>query len=169
MSVKKKNLHGLQAKHFPRSIKWRLDADYVKKLSPEEKQWLADFNDMYYGADFRCEHDWTDEERRKAYVDKNVANVDLYSAVDSAGMMAPLDDQQEADPTSPDIRPTPRFLSSPEYKEAVGKFRAHLHQGRKATPPVDTPAFRAARRRLEAITRGEAVEDIGPQDSDDDT
>lgn len=82
VSKKKKNLHGLRPATFPRSVRWRVDQDYTDKLSPEDRQFLAEFNDAYYGADFRGTDpdDWGPEERRERYRAKNAANRDLYSS-----------------------------------------------------------------------------------------
>ena len=70
---------GLLARNFPRSVSWRVDQDYFNKLTPEEQRWLAEFNDRFYGADFRGESVvfWEEHERRRAYRDKNAANRDL--------------------------------------------------------------------------------------------
>ena len=70
---------GLAAATFPRSVAWRVDQDYAERLSTDERQWLAEFNDSYYGADFRgvVEGRWSTDERREVYRAKNAANRDL--------------------------------------------------------------------------------------------
>ena len=70
---------GLAAATFPRSVAWRVDQDYAERLSVDERRWLAEFNDAYYGADFRgvAEEPWTTEARRVVYRAKNAANRDL--------------------------------------------------------------------------------------------
>ena len=70
---------GLAAATFPRSVAWRVDQDYAERLSTDERQWLAEFNDSYYGADFRgvAEGRWSTDERREVYRAKNAANRDL--------------------------------------------------------------------------------------------
>lgn len=70
---------GLAAATFPRSVSWRVDQDYADRLSSDERRWLAEFNDAYYGADFRnvAEEPWTTEARRVVYRAKNAANRDL--------------------------------------------------------------------------------------------
>ena len=63
----------------PRSVAWRVDQDYVSTLAPKHKEWLAQFNDRFYGADFRGESEvtWSTDERREVYRAKNRANRDL--------------------------------------------------------------------------------------------
>lgn len=70
---------GLAAATFPRSVAWRVDQDYAERLSSDARRWLAEFNDAYYGADFRgvAEEPWTTEARRVVYRAKNAANRDL--------------------------------------------------------------------------------------------
>lgn len=70
---------GLAAATFPRSVAWRVDQDYAERLSNDARLWLAEFNDAYYGADFRgvAEEPWTTEARRVVYRAKNAANRDL--------------------------------------------------------------------------------------------
>jgi hypothetical protein len=56
-----------------------VDQDYADRLSADERRWLAEFNDRFYGADFRGEAEvsWSTEDRRAVYRDKNRANRDL--------------------------------------------------------------------------------------------
>lgn len=70
---------GLAAATFPRSVAWRVDQDYAERLSADERRWLAEFNDAFYGADFRGVTDerWSTEARREVYRAKNAANRDL--------------------------------------------------------------------------------------------
>ena len=70
---------GLAAATFPRSVAWRVDQDYAEVLSTEDRRWLAEFNDAFYGADFRgvTEGRWSTDERREVYRAKNAANRDL--------------------------------------------------------------------------------------------
>lgn len=169
-SSKGRNVYGLYRRNHPRSISWRVDYDYTDRLSPEEREWLSEFTDRFYGGDFRGDpgQEWSPAERRKAYVDKNVANVDLYSALDGANLLDPIDEQFELESPKVDVGPTPSFLSTDDYKSAVNQFRSHLAPGRKPVSPEDTPAFRAARRRLERIAAsGQAVEDSRDPEGDD--
>lgn len=46
---KPSKLWGLEARTFSRGARHLMDQDYFDKLSPEEKQWLSDFNETYYG------------------------------------------------------------------------------------------------------------------------
>lgn len=75
-------LAALSPASFPRSVAWRVDADYVRDLGPEDRAWLAAFNDRYYGADFRGESpaEWSVADRRESYRAKNAANRDMMTA-----------------------------------------------------------------------------------------
>lgn len=77
---KKRNSFGVIPGTHPRSVRWAVDFDYVHKLTAEEKEFLAEFTDSYYGADFRSQPEgWDREERRKAYGRKNSANRDGFT------------------------------------------------------------------------------------------
>lgn len=42
----------MEARTFNRGARYMIDQDYVNDLSPEDKQWLSDFNETYYGNKF---------------------------------------------------------------------------------------------------------------------
>lgn len=46
---KKKTLWGLEPRTFGRSVRNYIDQDYSKQLSREEKEWLSQFNEEFYG------------------------------------------------------------------------------------------------------------------------
>lgn len=41
---------GLKKSDFGKSREWMMDQDYVIKLAPQEREWLAKFNNEYYGG-----------------------------------------------------------------------------------------------------------------------
>ena len=47
-----KKLLGLEKGTFRKSVRWALDQDYLTKLTLEEKEFLSQFNDEYYGHKF---------------------------------------------------------------------------------------------------------------------
>lgn len=81
---KRGGVTALSPRAYARSVSWRVDQDYLDQLGPDERRWLAGFLDRYYGADHRPDgsgHDWSTDDKRVSYRDKNAANRDLYSAV----------------------------------------------------------------------------------------
>ena len=107
---------------FPRSVAWRVDQDYVSTLAPEHKEWLAQFNDRYYGADFRGESTapWSTNERREVYRDKNRANRDMMTCALPVDVEVP-DETVELEETVVDDLV---HLDQKEYKVAREAYRA---------------------------------------------
>ena len=113
----------LVAATYPRSVAWRVDVDYASTLAPEDKVWLGQFLDRYYGADFRgeSEAEWSTDDRREVYRDKNRANRDLMTCalpVDDLDVPDPVVDLEE---TVADDLP---HLDGAEYKKAREAYRA---------------------------------------------
>ena len=64
----------------PRGLLWKLDSDYLDKLSQADYDWyMTNIVDQYYLGDFREPHDITIEEQRKLGVLKHAARRDIYS------------------------------------------------------------------------------------------
>lgn len=107
---------------FPRSVAWRIDQDYVSMLAPEHKEWLAQFNDRFYGADFRGESSttWSTDERREVYRDKNRANRDLMTCALPVDVEAPHETFELEDAVVDDLA----HLDAAEYKVAREAYRA---------------------------------------------
>ena len=113
---------GLAASTFPRSVAWRVDQDYADFLSADERQWLADFNDRFYGADFRGETSvaWSTDERREVYRAKNAANRDVMTVdIPHHGQDIPVETVELEDAVAFDDGP----LDSPSYKAAREAYR----------------------------------------------
>ena len=102
---------------------WGVDYDYAHRLPPEERTWLGQFTDRFYGADFRgpSEGEWSDDARRAQYRAKNAANRDIYAHAEGH---APEDLEEHAvndeTPIEPKRRGRPRKYPA-EGLEAGGK------------------------------------------------
>lgn len=159
---KRRNEYGLHARTFPVSVRAYVDQDYLDKLSEEDKQWLSDFNDRFYGADFRDNpEDWSVAERRTRYSAKNCANGDIFSAARHFGLVEDATEREDLreELGDKDLSSTPSYLNSPEYKAARDAFREQLTQGRRAVNPKPSAALNETRRTLEEITNGQAEEE----------
>jgi len=158
VSRKKSGTYGAFARSHPKSVRWMVDYDYASKLKPEDKEWLAEFSDRYYGADFRGdeEHTWPTEARREAFQRKNAANADVLTRV-REGAEDVLDLALEAPEV--DTTPLPRYLATPRYQGALETFRSHLKSGRSPGVPEATEDLAVARERLREITHGTSEED----------
>jgi len=104
-------------------VAWGVDYDYAHRLPPEERTWLGQFTDRFYGADFRgpSEGEWSDDARRAQYRAKNAANRDIYAHAEGH---APEDLEEHAvndeTPIEPKRRGRPRKYPA-EGLEAGGK------------------------------------------------
>jgi hypothetical protein len=173
MSNKKKSgarIHSNFSRNHPRSKRWAVDYDYLKKLSPEEMEWLAAFNNRHYGANFSYQppegfEEWTHEEKKAAYVNNNVSNADLYTRIPeghiaqlpaslpsaSAYEMTLREEDENAENPYTDAPPV--YLDSAEYKQARAELRAHLSPTRKLVAPDNTPELKIAQENLERIVK----------------
>jgi hypothetical protein len=134
----------LYGRNHPRSIRWQVDYDYLRKLSPAEQQWLAQFTDEYHsgavpasGGEILRARD----EVRAAYRAKNAANRDVYTRIDENW-------QDVLAPGHPDEEYTPGYLDSQEYKAALAAVRALLSDNDRENPKY-TEELAAAYERLE--------------------
>lgn len=153
---KKPQTYGAYGRNHPASVRWMVDFDYLDKLTDEERAWLAEFSDCHYGADFRHDPDkeWSTEERRATYIRKNAANADLYTAVAARSLVEPLEERPDLEAREMDVSPLPRYLDTPEYKDALKAYRETLSQGRKPAKPKLTPEHSATLARLDEIVNG---------------
>jgi hypothetical protein len=99
-----------------------VDQDYVSMLAPEHKEWLAQFNDRFYGADFRGESSttWSTDERREVYRDKNRANRDLMTCSLPVDVEVPHETVELEEAVVEDLA----HLEAAEYKVAREAYRA---------------------------------------------
>jgi hypothetical protein len=115
-----------------------VDQDYAERLSADERQWLAEFNDSYYGADFRGvpEGRWSTSARREVYRAKNAANRDLMTCdVPAHGLDLP-EETVELDELQLDDGP----LDDERYKVAREAYR-------REPSPANRVRLNQARRR----------------------
>jgi hypothetical protein len=79
---------GLDKSVNRRVIREYMDQDYVDKLSPEEKQWLSNFNEEWLSANFNHKgkklHK-TKAKKREIYNRNNARNRDLMSILKQRG------------------------------------------------------------------------------------
>lgn len=129
---------GLAAATFPRSVAWRVDQDYTDRLTPDERGWLAEFNDAFYGADFRgvAEERWSTNERREVYRAKNAANRDLMTCDVPAHGLDLSEETVELDELQLDDGP----LDDERYKVAREAYR-------REPSPANRVRLNQARRR----------------------
>lgn len=155
--------HGVNPKTFPVSVREYVECDYLHKLTPAERQWLAEFNDKWHGACFEpTDHDKgctceDCEDRRAAYRRKNAANNDVYAisrisglAVSTTLVSGSAKDFPEtlAAEENVDQSVAPAYLYSDEYKEAVAHVRDLLPRNPR-NKVMDSPRLRAAYSALE--------------------
>lgn len=117
-------------KRYPRTVRELVDHDYTGSLSPQDAEYLAKFDDEYYGASFADNPLHTDEDqRREIYRIKNARNGDIYGKGvrgASVGGTTEVADEEREWTTAPE------YLESKEYKTALDEFRANLAtDGRK--------------------------------------
>lgn len=157
----------LIAENYPKSVRWKVDVDYLEALEndPEAKQWLAQFLSGHYNGWFIDDPDgpqWTPELKRQIYREKNYARNEspdpstLARATgattgvvhDWPGEYDPdlvIDEDDERSWSSP-----PAYLESAEYKAALIDLRQAIDRRKE---PDGEANYRVARRRLEQIVR----------------
>jgi len=82
MAKKLPKLWGLEVRTFNKAAQQYMDVDYVNKLNDEEKQWLSQFNNEYFGNTLN--KDWRKnlhmKDSKKAIYDQtNARNRDMYN------------------------------------------------------------------------------------------
>jgi hypothetical protein len=178
--TRKHSISGVFYRNYPRSTRWKVDQDYLSKLSREELEWLAAFNDRWVSANFSYTEpegfpEWGQDERRAAYTAVNAANADIYGKCPDeliqretwtmVEIEGPDTHAQTALPhASSDT--TSEYLNSPTYKTARDSFRAHLCQKRLEISPKITPAYERAKETLERIVRRGTSQEAAEPDSD---
>ncbi len=146
--------YGLYARNFERPVQPFVDQDYAARLSPADRQWLSDFNDAYYGGDFRGVDAaaWSLEQRRAVYTTKNAARADAYAQPLTYAVVGTAEARAPAEP--PDLADAPDYLATDEYRSALAYYRSLLTPGRMHRKPTTPEAKRAwAVARLERSKR----------------
>lgn len=91
MSSKKKPQYGLRKTSFARPVQDYVDMDYIEKLSPEEKAWLNNFNQGYYGGKAELLYPDNTEKRREIWRENNSRNRDLYALASASNRLVSSD------------------------------------------------------------------------------
>lgn len=146
---KRKLPYGLHPRSFSRVVRDQVDQDYVDKLSDEDKEWLAKFNQAFYDGNFKGEgkEDWTTDQRRAAYRANNARKRDVYGRARGLGALAYSDTlDRESQSDEPDLEPSPAYLDTVEWREAVAEWRRHVD-----AKTTGTAEGRAARWRCEEL------------------
>jgi hypothetical protein len=165
--------HGVYAKNFPRSVSWMIDQDYLDKLTPAEREWLSDFNDRHYGADFRGDTDkeWSVPERREAYGAKNRANRDAYTIAEVSGRVTNIPDFRRPfdvpAPDSLDLNDPPDYLASDAYRVAREELRQSMPQRGVPTDETRLTKARAQIERLRLHGENFPEDDVDPTRDED--
>lgn len=156
---------GTSPRSFVASVRPFIDQDYVKKLSPDEQDWLGTFNTNFYNGDFRKvrpDQPWSSDARRVSYRAKNAANRDaahmLEMRLDTIRIDIPPRQKSdgsgdfftwELPATDRDTSNAPAYLNTPEYRRLVWAFRDACHAKCPDWPPEQTPEHIKARAALE--------------------
>ena len=155
--------YGLYARNFPKPARWKVDQDYISRLSDDERRWLAQFHDEYYGGFFSPKREAlhsTKELRRECYAANNATNADSYSIHEVSGRLFSSEELPLFEPESlggQDGSPLPSYLNDQEYKSLREQFRTHLPKDRKARVN-ETPEMKKARTRLLGRVRAGLLE-----------
>lgn len=143
---KRGNDAGVLPTNFPRPVRWKIDQDYANQLSPADREWLAHFNDAYYGGDFRGTEpgEWAPEERRAAWAEQRSAKRDVYTLASlvEGNVTELLEDTASVD------------APATEYTAAAARRTAAIEAPLPADVVVPTPRPRASapRRRKKKVT-----------------
>lgn len=136
---------------FPKNLRDRVDQDYSHKLSDEDARWLSDFNEAYYGGDFRRDEDgeWTDADRRSVWRMNGAAKRDSISVAQVGHAVDYFGDPRTHDSPAPEQAwaTSPAYLESDLYREALAVVRQLQDAGL-----THTPEYVSARAWLKAVT-----------------
>lgn len=123
--------HAVKSKNHAQAVAWKVDYDYLHKLSPSDLEWLSDFSNRHYGDVFTKEPhpdmpEWSEDERKAASNDKNRARRDIYAVKGAAGLLRndpdPGAGTLAADPSHAS-EATPGYLNDIRYKTARERMR----------------------------------------------
>lgn len=151
---KPRNDAGALASNYAKPMRWKIDADFLSKLSPTERSWYAAFLDAHYGGDFRGQPEqWGTESRRKAWSEQRATRKDAHTLATLGGGPDEIPPDAHTDEGAvKDWAVTPGYLDDPEYKAAREAYRKELGQQRRLTVPQETPEYLRAKRVLAVVT-----------------
>jgi hypothetical protein len=126
------NTQGAYGKNHIRPVRALVDYDYLNKLPPKDKAWLARFTDEQYGGKFTGLNG--KDERKALDRERNHRRQDVYAIAEGIGTLRYNPDSDDSDSDSdsagvdeaPAVTQVPAYLSSPEYKAALAKYRSYL-------------------------------------------
>jgi len=129
---KDKKLMGLYPGVFPKNKQWQIDQDYVADLSQADQEWMAKFNEEYYGGkikkgDKTALHQ-TEEQRKDCYNRNNISNRDLYSIKQTGNAIGGPDELPELDENIDEN-------SLVDYLDAKGELKKFLEGWEPTDPP----------------------------------
>jgi hypothetical protein len=133
---------------YPKHYRWRVDYDYLDRLTPDEAAWLAQFTDEEVAGDFRYEEPFTEDQddrravwREKKRSERNFRSNGEPSSLNrfeqASGPQPEISTLEKASayhpdsPSAPDLAPTPEYLGTLEYKDAVAALRDAIDNGQK--------------------------------------
>jgi hypothetical protein len=165
---RKHNVYGVHARNYPASCKDAVDFDYWDKQEMQvpdptrgdmtPKEWLAKAADEIIGAKKGPDPLHTDPDVwRELYREKNSRNRDIFSQRKYTGQLVHMDEEAfDLMPGDPVVstEPTPEYLSSLTYKEALAEYR-------KAVDAKDHVALQAWGRVLTNISMRDIDGDNG--------
>lgn len=128
---------GLKASSYPRSVRYKVDYDYLHKLTDEEKKFLEKVTNDEVGGS-----------APSGYGAKNAANRDMLTHYDSDAYFQAYYEDLADSCAETDGTETPEYLDSDEYKSALRGFRTHVHDNYHRRPEM-TMAMMRAKKRLE--------------------
>ena len=149
-----KNLMGLKASHFRRPLRWKIDQDYIHKLSTEEKEWLAKFNREWVGNEFNADTGLHKTQKQKL---ENYGNQDaIRRDIMAVGYKEPLTEHNEpqlSGTRAEDIAEIKKHLKSKRLRRLLHKVPKQVLKGRR---PTDNALQQHNKKQVPA------TDDVGP-------
>lgn len=156
-------LPGLHARNFPAPLREFIDVDYLDRLSPEEKAWLAKFNDEFHGGCFRANPLHGEQAQRRAiWRAKKAARHDALGVAKATSALEYPDGAFEEESQSWESIPaTPQLWLDPaedqRHVQAVKALKESLPElpANDRTRPKQTPA--RAKKHAQAVRKLVAI------------
>lgn len=142
-------------------MRWKIDQDYLAKLSESEREWLAKFNDAHYGGDFRRSDpaEWDQTQRRAAWSEQRAAKRDAYTLVSlsAAGVEELTEYSAVVAPAEVEFAARPPEAQARRLEDLVARAARAAKRRRAArtkSPAAKKPAASARRRKRKAARKG---------------